>query len=36
MGAVVRDELMAWLLPTAMVAIAVIVLWACKHFGWLQ
>lgn len=30
------EEMMAWLLPSAMVVIAVLLLWACKHFGWLQ
>jgi hypothetical protein len=27
---------MAWILPTAMVAISVTVIWACKFFGILQ
>jgi hypothetical protein len=30
------ELMMAWLLPFAMVVIAVFVLWACKEFGWLQ
>lgn len=31
-----EGEFLAWLLPLAMTFLSVAVIWACKHFGWLQ
>lgn len=31
-----EGEYLAWLLPTAITVIVLVVLGACKHFGWLQ
>lgn len=30
------EEMLAWLWPLAATVIVGIILWACKHFGWLQ